>query len=86
MFLDGYLVGLQAYHDRSVRKAAEQGRERESTPAWFAALGFAQQAVMKAGRAAGVAAEGDLDAADEAATDAREVLNKRWASLFVLDD
>ncbi|KAL0632801.1 hypothetical protein Q9L58_008317 [Maublancomyces gigas] len=76
MFLHGYLVGLQAYHDRSLRKAAEDGRERESTPAWFAALGFAEQAVSQAARAAVVAAEGDLDGADECATNAREVLNK----------
>lgn len=77
MFLDGYRVGLNAYHDRSLRKAAEEGRERESTPAWFAALGFAEQAAAQAARAAVVAAEGNLDAADEAATNAREVLNKR---------
>lgn len=77
MFLDGYRVGLDAYHERSLRTAAEEGRERDSTPAWFAALGFAEQAVAQAGRAAVVAAEGKLDEADEAAKSAREVLNKR---------
>lgn len=77
MFLDGYRVGLEAYHALSVRKAAEEGRERESTPALFAALGFAKQAVEQAAQAALVAAEGNLDAADEAAKRARQVLNER---------
>lgn len=77
MLLDGYRVGLEAYHALSVRKAAEEGRERESTPAWFAALGLARQALEQAAQAAVVAAEGNPDAADEAAKRAREVLNER---------
>lgn len=83
MFLDGYRVGLHAYHDRSLRKAAEEGRERESTPARFAALGFAEQAVAQAAIAAVVAANGDVNAADEAAKNAREVLNKRYVRSIV---
>lgn len=80
MFLDGYRVGLDAYYARSLRRAADEGRERESTPAWFAALGLAEQAA----RAAALAAKGELDAADEAAKSAREVLNKRCASVCVI--
>lgn len=77
MLLDGYRVGLEAYHDLSVRRAAVAGRERERTPAWFAALGLAWQAVEQAAQAALLAAEGNPDPADEAAKRAREVLNER---------
>lgn len=84
MFLDGYRVGLDAYYARSLRRAADEGQERESTPAWFAALGLAEQAAAQAARAAVLAAKGDLDAADEAAKSAREVLNKRCVSVCVI--
>lgn len=77
MFLGGYLVGLQAYHYRLMQKAADEGRERDSTPTWLAAVGLAKEAISIAFRAAGVAAEGDLDGADAAAAKAREVLSER---------
>lgn len=77
LFLTGYLAGLNAYHERSLLKAVQTGKARESTPAWVAAITLAEEALSTGQMAADVALAGDIASANLLAVDAFAALKQR---------
>jgi hypothetical protein len=48
VFLKGYKSGLDAFRRRSIEKAKQEGRERDSTPGWHNAMVMAGKAIDEA--------------------------------------